>query len=83
MLKIVIVGCGKIADSHAAQIKRIRYCELVAVCDREQLLAQQLAERFGLTVILSIVPPCWIRVSLMLYTSQHPRRVTSNWQSNV
>ena len=47
MLKIAIVGCGKIADSHAAQIKRIRYCELVAVCDREQLLAQQLAERFG------------------------------------
>lgn len=46
MLKAAIVGCGKIADSHAAQIQRIKGCEIVAVCDREPLMARQLKERF-------------------------------------
>lgn len=46
MLKAAIVGCGKIADSHAAQMLRIKGCEIVGVCDRELLMAQQLAERF-------------------------------------
>ncbi len=46
MLKVGIVGCGKIADSHASQIKRIEGCEIVGVCDREPLMAQQLYERF-------------------------------------
>jgi predicted dehydrogenase len=46
MLKAAIVGCGKIADSHAAQMGRIRNCEIVAVCDREPLMARQLKERF-------------------------------------
>jgi predicted dehydrogenase len=46
MLKIGIVGCGKIADSHAAQIGRILDCEIVGVCDREPLMARQLSERF-------------------------------------
>jgi predicted dehydrogenase len=46
MLKIAIIGCGKIADSHAAQIGRIPGCEIVGVCDREPLMARQLYERF-------------------------------------
>ena len=46
MLRVGIVGCGKIADAHAAQIQRIRSCTLVGVCDRDPLMAQQLAERF-------------------------------------
>ena len=46
-LRVAIVGCGKIADAHAAQIRRIAGCELVGVCDREDLMARQLAERFG------------------------------------
>ena len=46
MLKVAIVGCGKIADSHASQIQRIKQCEMVGVCDREPLMAKQLAERF-------------------------------------
>jgi predicted dehydrogenase len=46
MLKVAIVGCGKIADSHAAQIQRIKRCELVGVCDTEPLMARQLFERF-------------------------------------
>ncbi len=46
MLKVGIVGCGKIADAHASEIRRIPGCEIVAVCDREPLMARQLAERF-------------------------------------
>jgi predicted dehydrogenase len=48
MIKVAIVGCGKIADAHAAQIRRIEGCEIVAVCDREMLMAKQLAERFSI-----------------------------------
>ncbi|MDH5669925.1 MAG: Gfo/Idh/MocA family oxidoreductase [Nitrospira sp.] len=46
MLKVAIVGCGKIADAHAAQIQRIGGAEIVAVCDTEPLMARQLAERY-------------------------------------
>ena len=48
MLKIAIIGCGKIADAHAAQIRRIPSSRLVAVCDREELMARQLSERLEL-----------------------------------
>jgi predicted dehydrogenase len=46
VLKVAIVGCGKIADAHASQILRIGGCEIVGVCDREPLMARQLYERF-------------------------------------
>src|SRR5690349_3385268 len=46
MLKVAIVGCGKIADAHASQINRIKDCQIVGVCDTEPLMARQLAERF-------------------------------------
>jgi predicted dehydrogenase len=46
VLKVAIVGCGKIADSHASQIIRIKGSEIVGVCDREPLMARQLYERF-------------------------------------
>ena len=45
MLKIGIVGCGKIADAHVSQIQRIKDCEIVGVCDREPLMARQLRDR--------------------------------------
>jgi len=46
MLKVAIVGCGRIADAHASQIQRISGCEIVGVFDREPLMARQLYERF-------------------------------------
>jgi predicted dehydrogenase len=45
-LKAAILGCGKIADDHAAQIRRVGGAKLVAACDREGLMADQLCERF-------------------------------------
>lgn len=46
-LRVGIVGCGKIADGHAEVVKYLEGAELAAVCDREPLLAEQLAVRFG------------------------------------
>ncbi len=46
MLRVAIVGCGKIADDHAFQIQKIPGCEIVGVCDNDALMAKQLYERF-------------------------------------
>lgn len=48
MIRVGIVGCGKIADEHVMSIRQIDGCEIVGVCDREELMAGQLAERFGI-----------------------------------
>jgi len=46
-LRVGIVGCGKIADGHAEVVQHLEGAALVAVCDREPLLAEQLAVRYG------------------------------------
>jgi predicted dehydrogenase len=46
LLQVGIIGCGKIADGHVEQIRAIGRGTVVAVCDREPLMAQQLAQRF-------------------------------------
>jgi predicted dehydrogenase len=55
MLKIAIIGCGKIADDHAEQIQRIENCQIVGVCDREPLMARQLYQRFPIKAYYSDV----------------------------
>lgn len=47
MLKACIIGCGKQADAHASVMQSIPGCEIVGVCDREELMAKQLFERFS------------------------------------
>lgn len=56
LLKVAIVGCGKIADSHASAIRRVPGCEIVAVCDNEPLMAQQARERFSVPRCFSDFP---------------------------
>jgi predicted dehydrogenase len=46
MPRAALIGCGKIADSHAEQMRRIPRCEIVAACDREPLMARQFCERY-------------------------------------
>src|SRR5688572_25383505 len=46
MLRIAIIGCGKIADAHLEQIQHIPGCRVDAACDREPLMARQLCDRF-------------------------------------
>jgi predicted dehydrogenase len=70
MLKVAIVGCGKIADSHASQIQRIEGCEIVGACDNEELMAKQLCDRFhvkryfnNLTQLLNEVRPDVVHIT--------------------
>ncbi len=46
MLRAAIIGCGKIADQHVQAMCRIPGSMIVAACDKERLMAEQLAERF-------------------------------------
>ncbi len=46
MIKVGIIGCGKMADQHALQIRRIPGADIVGVSDNEPLMARQMAERF-------------------------------------
>ena len=48
-LRVAIVGCGKIADGHVDEIRKMpEQAQIVAVCDREDLMAEQLATRFAI-----------------------------------
>ncbi|RMH38133.1 MAG: gfo/Idh/MocA family oxidoreductase [Deltaproteobacteria bacterium] len=46
-LAVAVVGCGQIADGHVSEIAKIDCARVVAVCDREPLMAEQLAVRYG------------------------------------
>lgn len=52
-LRVAIIGCGKIADQHLLALRRLPDCEVVALCDRELPMAQQLGERFGISHLFS------------------------------
>ena len=54
MIKVAIVGCGNIAEKHATHLKYIPTVQLVAVCDREPLMAAQLADRFDVPQFTSV-----------------------------
>lgn len=48
-LKVALVGCGKIADGHVEEIQKLPdKAVVVAVCDRELLMAEQMAVRYGI-----------------------------------
>ena len=47
-LRIGIVGCGLVARTHISAIRRIRNAELVAICDVNQGLAEEMAGRFNI-----------------------------------
>src|SRR5687768_7644952 len=48
-LKVALVGCGKIADGHVEEIQKMpAKASVVAVCDLERLMAEQLAARYGI-----------------------------------
>jgi predicted dehydrogenase len=55
MLKVAIVGCGKIADQHTEHIVHIPDCQIVGVCDSEKLMAKQLQERLKIPAYFSNV----------------------------
>lgn len=58
-LKVAIVGCGKIADAHVEEIRKISSVQLCAVCDLEPIMAEQLAVRYS-------IPQWYSDVEIML-----------------
>lgn len=46
ILKVAIVGCGKIADAHVEEVRKVPGAHVVAVSDIEPLMAEQLAVRY-------------------------------------
>lgn len=70
MIKVAIIGCGKIADMHAESIRRVPKCQIVGACDKEILMAQQLAERYSIpryfddaAVMLETVKPDVVHIT--------------------
>jgi predicted dehydrogenase len=55
VLKVAIIGCGKIADDHVQQIQRIKRGTVVGACDLEPLMARQLCERYQIKEAFSDV----------------------------
>src|SRR6266700_1758736 len=62
-LKIAIVGCGKIADAHVEEIRKIPSVQLGSVCDLEPIMAEQLATRYA-------VPRWYCDIAQMLETEK-------------
>ncbi len=62
-LNIGIIGCGKIADGHIEEIQKFGSTRVVAVCDIEPILAEQLALRYS-------VPNWYTDFDLMLSMHQ-------------
>jgi predicted dehydrogenase len=44
-LRVAIVGCGKAAENHVAEIRKLSKVSLVAACDSEPLMAEQFCVR--------------------------------------
>jgi predicted dehydrogenase len=48
-VSVALVGCGKVADDHISEIRKLRTANVVAVCDQEILMAEQVATRYQLS----------------------------------
>ena len=74
-LRIVLLGCGQIADAHLQEIRKIDCAQLVAVCDVHQDLADQAAARFevpqafdDLDTMLAVANPDVVHVTTPAHT---------------
>jgi predicted dehydrogenase len=48
VLRVALVGCGKAAENHVREIRKLAGASVVAVSDLEPLMAEQLAVRYGI-----------------------------------
>lgn len=90
MVKVAIVGCGKIADSHASMIQLIDGCEIVGVCDQEELMGRQLAERFSikqsftdLRELLNMVRPDVVHITTPPQSHFNITKLCLDWGAHV
>ncbi len=52
-VRVAIVGCGKIAQTHAAALSQIPEAVFVACCDQDEPRARALAEQYGVPTVTS------------------------------
>lgn len=64
MLRVAVVGCGKAGENHVREICALSEARLVAVCDVEPVMAEQLSLRYR-------VPRHYSDVEVML-AKEHP-----------
>jgi len=77
VIRVAIVGCGRQADQHAIEIQSIPGCQIVGFCDKEELMAKQIAERFD-------VKHYFVDINELLYvTSPQVVHVTTPPQSHL
>jgi predicted dehydrogenase len=55
VLRVALVGCGKAAENHVREIRKLPGASVAAVCDLEPLMAEQLALRYGVAAHYSDV----------------------------
>jgi predicted dehydrogenase len=48
MLRVALVGCGKAAENHVREIRKLAGASIAAACDVEPLMAEQLAVRYAI-----------------------------------
>jgi predicted dehydrogenase len=44
-LNICVIGCGKMVDGHIVDVQKLSCARVLAVCDLELILAEQIALR--------------------------------------
>jgi predicted dehydrogenase len=59
MMKVAIIGCGKIASAHVSQIRKIGSAQIIGACSRDTGRAREFSERH-------LVPRCFDTLSHML-----------------
>ena len=52
-VKVGIIGCGKIAQTHAKSLSMLDEADFVAVCDMDSARAREFAEQFGVPNVFS------------------------------
>ena len=54
MIRVGIVGCGKVADLHANALREVQEGELVAVSDVDPERSERFAQKYGVTAFSSV-----------------------------
>lgn len=54
-ISVALIGCGLIADQHMDQLRYLPGVRVVAVCDLDELMAAQLADRFRIPLVFTDV----------------------------
>jgi predicted dehydrogenase len=50
ILNICVIGCGKIVDDHIVEVQKLSCARVLAICDLEPILAEQIALRCSVSL---------------------------------